>query len=245
MNRRLRCSRSPDALAIAATTSRVSVVNSVLRNPLPQVNTDGRVRVIEQSKITEGANAAFSNVTYHAWAPSTSSGQAGQPATIAGLAAWDDFSLPLEGASGVELVYGARVTASLFPVLGIAPALGVNFTEAQELTEDAVILSHGFWRERFAAAPDALGRRLTIGGRPRTIVGVMPRGFDFPDRTARVWLPDRPPNVIQSDVSSKGNRSISMMFGKNGLARLKPRTPRWRRRGGVGSGFDARFPGRG
>ena len=211
------------ALAIAATTSLFSVVNSVVLNPLPQVNTDGLVRVIEQSKITEGADAAFSNVTYHAWAPSTSSGQAGEPATIAGLA---DLGRLLAAARGrLRRRAGLRRPRHRKSVsdLGIAPALGVNFTEAQELTEDAVILSHGFWRERFAAAPDALGRRLTIGGRPRTIVGVMPRGFDFPDRTARVWLPDRPPNVIQSDVSSKGKRSTTMTFGRqNGLARLKP-----------------------
>lgn len=202
------------ALAIAAATSIFSVVNGVVLKPLPRVNMDGLVRVFDSGPGNE-PTTALTNSTYHAWRDS--------PSTIEGLAAWNDWSLAFEGPSGLEVVRGARITASLFPLIGVAPALGINFTEDQELTDDAIILSHGFWQERFGGASDVLGRQLTLAGRQRTIIGIMPRGFQFPDREARVWVAMRPPSVIES-VSNRGaNKSVTMRFTRhNGVARLKP-----------------------
>ena len=86
-----------------------------------------------------------------------------------------------------------------------------------------IILSDGFWKERFGGASNIVGTRLTLGGRSRTIVGVMPRGFQFPDREARVWVAMRPPSVIQSVSRTAFGRSVTMTFSRhNGLARLKP-----------------------
>jgi hypothetical protein len=198
------------ALAIAAATSLFSVVNGVLLKPLPQIRTDGLMRVFE-SRDTDPTWPKFTNVTYYAWVE--------KPETIEGLAAWNDVSLPHDGPSGVQLLRGARITANLFPVLGISPILGQSFTEDQEVADDSVILSYGFWKERYAAAPDALGQRLTIGGKPRTIVAVMPNGFAFPDRDARLWLAQRVPRVITRESRNKVSMTIS---GHNALARLKP-----------------------
>ena len=199
------------ALAIAGATSLFSVVNSVLLNPLPHVKTEGLVRVFEtESKLVEN-RPAISNVTYYAWTD--------KPQTIDGIGTWNESTLPFEGASGLELVHAAGITASLFPLIGIQPVLGAFFTEADETSGDAVILSHGFWQERFGAAPDALGKRITVGGKPRTIVGVMPLGFAFPDREARFWVPQRPPQIIKRETKN----SIAISFSNhNGLARLKP-----------------------
>jgi ABC-type lipoprotein release transport system permease subunit len=60
--------------------------------------------------------------------------------------------------------------ANLFPVIGIAPMIGVNFTAEQEVSDDAVMLSYGFWKERLGGSPDALGTRLTIGGKTRSVI---------------------------------------------------------------------------
>ena len=198
------------ALGIAAATSIFSVVNGVVMKPLPRVNMDGLVRVFETSHIAP-AGTRISNVTYFAWRDA--------PATIAGIGAWEDEILSHEGPSGLELVRAATITANLFPLIGVAPALGRDFTEDEEVSKDAVILSHGFWRERFGGASDVIGQRLTLGGTPRTIVGVMPNGFAFPDRDARVWLPERPPTVVKRE----GPRAIAITWSiHNGLARLKP-----------------------
>src|SRR5262245_22584275 len=199
------------ALAIAATTSIFSVINSVLLKPLPGVKAGRLVRVFETGVERSFTSPLVTNLTYHAWADD-------RPQTIDGLGGWSDVSMALDGPSGIELVRVARVTASLFPLLGVAPALGVAFTDADELSDDRVILSFGFWQERFGGKPDALGRRLTVAGRPRTIVGVMPRTFEFPSRDTRLWLTER---VIQAfEVGPTGvNAHIRL---HNAVARLKP-----------------------
>lgn len=199
------------ALAIGAVTSLFSVVNEVLLNPLPRVNVEGLVRVFEAGPETDPRRPTISNAAYHAWSDN--------PETIEGLGVWTDWALSLQGPSGLELLRGSAVTASLFRVLRISPVLGVAFTEEHEGTDDVAILSYGFWQERFGGAPDALGKQLTIGGRPRRIIGIMPRGFEFPDREARVWLPQRVPQVVHRESKD----SIAMRFtAHNGLARLNP-----------------------
>jgi putative ABC transport system permease protein len=203
------------ALAIASATSMFSIVNGIVLRPLPRVKMDGLVRVGEYDRLAGDDGRLVSNETWYAWHDA--------PTTIEGLATWDDVSLSYGEASGLELVRGARTSASLFPLLGVPPAMGSNFTEAQETTDDAIMLSYNFWRERFGGATDVLGRRVTIDGRPRTVIGVMPREFYFPDRETRVWLAGRPPNVIQSKTTTKLRTSVTMQFTRhNGLARLKP-----------------------
>ena len=104
------------ALAIAATTSIFSVVNSVVLEPLPSVKMDGLVRVFEYDERRARTMPVLFNSTYYAWHDT--------PETIEGLAAWDDWPLSSEGPSGLELVRGARVTANLFPLIGVSPASG-------------------------------------------------------------------------------------------------------------------------
>ncbi len=176
---------------------------------------DRLVRVGEYDRLAGDNGRSVSNETWYAWNDA--------PTTLEGLATWDDVFLSYDGASGLELVRGARISASLFPLLGVAPAVGSSFTESQETTADAIMLSYNFWRDRFGGVTDVLGRRMMIDGRPRTVVGVMPREFYFPDRDARVWLAARPPTVIESQTTTKGRTSVSMVFSRhNGLARLKP-----------------------
>lgn len=136
--------------------------------------------------------------------------------TIAGIGVYQEgavnFSAP-EGTAPLRLS-AAFVTRSVLPVLAVAPVLGRNFTEAEDLPKgpDAVILSEGLWRTTFGATPNIVGRTIQINGRSRTVVGVMPRGFDFPRSGTQLWIP------LQLDPSSNGNGG----FGYNGVARLKP-----------------------
>ncbi len=90
-----------------------------------------------------------------------------------------------------ELAPGMAVTPSLFPLLRIAPAHGRTFTPAEgEIGgEYKVVLSDRLWRTLYGSDLGAIGRELRIGGRPYTIVGIMPRGFDFVDPEIRFWVP--------------------------------------------------------
>jgi putative ABC transport system permease protein len=78
----------------------------------------------------------------------------------------------------------------LFPTLGVTPILGRGFSANDNLPgQDAVIvLSYGLWKQRFGGDPNVLGRQMVLDGRPRTIIGIMPERFSFPERSA-LWVP--------------------------------------------------------
>lgn len=102
----------------------------------------------------------------------------------------EDVTLAVDG-SAARLVRGISTTASLFDVLGVRPALGRGFEAGEDRpgASPLVVLSHGLWQE-LGADPSIVGRLLTLDGVARTVVGVMPRGFWFPDPGVRVWLPE-------------------------------------------------------
>jgi predicted permease len=90
-----------------------------------------------------------------------------------------------------QQIRGMLVTPSWFRLLHVSPVLGRAFTEEEgEIGNDQkVILSHGLWRQLYAADKSAIGRELRISGRPFTIVGVMPPDFNFIDPDVRLWMP--------------------------------------------------------
>jgi predicted permease len=95
-----------------------------------------------------------------------------------------------EGDAPARLIPGRQVTAELFDVLGARPARGRSFRKGDDVqgAEPIAIISYGLWQE-LGGQPSVIGRRLMLDGTPRTVVGVMPRGFWYPDPAARIWLP--------------------------------------------------------
>ena len=95
-----------------------------------------------------------------------------------------------EGDDPARLVPGVASSAELFQVLGVRPALGRGFQPNDDArgAEPVAVLSDGLWRE-LGSDRAIVGKRLTVDGTPRTVVGVMPRGFWFPDPTVRIWTP--------------------------------------------------------
>jgi predicted permease len=110
------------------------------------------------------------------------------------------------------------VTPSLFRVLKVPPLAGRLFLDddAPPVPSNArvVILSYGLWQERFGGAADAIGRIVQLGGKPLTVVGVMPKTFAFPDPETRAWTPWLPPPVI-------GDNGTLAMTIFNTIARLR------------------------
>ena len=112
-------------------------------------------------------------------------------AGFAGVAAYttEDVTLDREGAPA-RLVPGLAATSELFDVLGAPPAIGRGFQAGDDApgAEPVAVISHGLWRE-LGANPSIVGTRLRLDGVERTVVGVAPRGFWFPDPAVRVWIP--------------------------------------------------------
>jgi putative ABC transport system permease protein len=98
-----------------------------------------------------------------------------------------DYNLATEGEP--ERVPAARITASLFPTLGMAPLAGRLFGADEDRPQSTVaVISHSLWQRRFGLDPDVVGQTLRLDGRLYSIVGVMPEHFNFPEY-AEVWTP--------------------------------------------------------
>ena len=89
-----------------------------------------------------------------------------------------------------QQVQGAWITATLFPMMGIAPEIGRVFTQEEEARQErVVVLSHRLWRQHFAGSHDVFGKTITINSAPFLVIGVMPEVFQFPARDQMFWAP--------------------------------------------------------
>jgi putative ABC transport system permease protein len=169
------------AVGIGATTAIFSVVNGVLLRPLPYAEPEQLVRVHEV--IPQFGRFSVAPATFLDWQR--------QNSAFTGMAAYSSGSATIPSSDGAERVPSLLVSAELFDVLGVQPALGRTFSKDEDAPGrgGVALISHGMWQRRFGGAPDVLGRTLTINGRPTQIVGVMPADFYFPVRTIELWMP--------------------------------------------------------
>jgi predicted permease len=161
-------------LGIGANTAIFTIVNGVLLRPLPYAE-PGRLVMVWSTNAAEQRDrdvvAPLDFIDFR------------KAGAFSDLHASYSFLVgaALTSPSGAEQILVSGVTPGMFEMLGRSPALGRTFTP--EETTTAVIVSNGFWRARLGSDPNVLGRVLTIAGRPRTIVGVMPPDFVFPYKT--------------------------------------------------------------
>ena len=102
-----------------------------------------------------------------------------------GIGAYRNITVSLTGEGRPELIPGAQVSANLFDVLGVRPRFGRTFLEQEDSygQHQVVILADSIWRLRFGGDPAIVGRKITLGGAPYTVVGVLPPGFEFPKQS--------------------------------------------------------------
>jgi putative ABC transport system permease protein len=125
------------------------------------------------------------------------------------------------------------VSSSLFKVLGVRPVLGRTFTVAEDSPggEEVAILSHALWQRRYGGARNVVGRSLILDGKPRTIVGVMPAGFDFPAEI-QLWVPlaygpdSEPRNFGFLNVVGRLRAGVSLATARAEMAALGQRLAR-------------------
>ena len=191
------------ALGIGATSAIFSVVNAVLLKPFPYEDPD-RLAVILHRRVNPVAPANFLD-----WRR--------QSTAFERMGAADYWVPNLMSASQPESVQAVRVTSDILPMLGVRPLLGRVFLPEEEEPgkEHEVVLSHRLWQRRYAGDPKVLGQPVQLNGEPYTVVGVMPKSFDFPPFWAtgtELWVPD----VIAPRAANRTGQSLRV------FARLKP-----------------------
>lgn len=198
------------ALGIGANTAIFSAVNSVLLRPLPYQNPDELVMVWETAPKLGFPRNNVAPANFIDWRD--------QNRVFAQIAAYGGNSVSLTGRGEPERIEGMRVSAGLFPLLGVTPLLGRVFTEEEDRpgARNVVVLSHGLWQRRFGGDPGAVGQSLTLNDTPHTVVGVMPAHFRFPGREQELWVPMA---FEPEEAAGRGDHYLTV------VARLKPGVP--------------------
>ena len=196
------------ALGIGATSTIFSVVNTVLLSPLPYRDA-GRIVAVYEFSARDGVDGfPVSPANFLDWRRDAQS--------FASIAASRGQSMNFTGRGTVpERIFGARVTASYFEVLGLQPRLGRAFTAEEDAPNGprAVVLSDALWRRRFSADPTVVGQTVTLNNEPYTVVGVAPASLRLPSAETEFWLPF---GFGPQDAENRGAHSLGV------VARLKP-----------------------
>ncbi|HKG92343.1 MAG TPA: ABC transporter permease [Gemmatimonadaceae bacterium] len=175
------------AIGVGAVAAIYGVVDGVVLRPLPYADAGRLVRLWESAPRRNREFASPSPANFLDWRRDAR----GSFAAMAAYAAEEETGLT--GPDGPQRVVTTRVAPDLFPLLGVAPRLGRGFlAEEGEPGGDrarAVVLGHALWVRAFGADAGVVGRTITLGGEPRTVVGVMPPGFAVPRNDAELWLP--------------------------------------------------------
>jgi putative ABC transport system permease protein len=168
------------ALGIGATTAVFSVVNSVLLHSLPFSQSDRLVAIAEGNPKGGEMPVASGNFA----------DMRKQSDVFDGMAAYQSDASTVLGGREPLRTQVANVSTDFFPLFRVKPVLGRQFTREETTARGAhtAVVSYGFWRDQLGGTPNIKERSLNIDGIHLQIVGVMPRGFGFPDSTD-VWMP--------------------------------------------------------
>jgi predicted permease len=172
------------ALGIGANTAIFSVVYGVLLRPLPFKDPDRLFWVHSRHTSTDRYSYQLPEFCDYR----------DQNKTLEALAGWGGWSASLAGDGPAERLTGVRVSANLFEMLGVRAAVGRTLRAADDTPgqEKVVVLSYGLWQRRFGGDPAVVGRSLSLGGEPFTVVGVLERDYLFPNRVAELAIPLAP-----------------------------------------------------
>jgi hypothetical protein len=196
-------------LGIGANTACFISLKAMVLRPLPFKDLNRIVTLWESPAQSRTARDPVSPANFLDWKE--------QAHSYRHLAAYRWWDVNLTGVDDPEHLQGYAVSPEFFPLLGMAPELGRVFAraEAEPGHDQVVVLSHGFWKRRFASDRRVVGRTITLDGRAFTVVGVMPEDFDFP-LTTDVWAPLA---LTPRERAERGARTLAVM------GRLAPGIP--------------------
>jgi len=185
------------ALGIGANTAVFSIVNGVLLKPMPYH---------EPHRLVFAANGSDRGGL--GWAPLSCADIAewrARQSAVLGIAGFRNVTVNMLEGEIPERLTGMGVTTGLFETLGVQPALGRTFTpeEMRPGGPRVALLTWDLWERRFGGDPGVVGKPVNLQGEPHTVVGVMPRGFEFP-WWSEIYLP------LQEDPAGRGGSSRNL-----------------------------------
>jgi putative ABC transport system permease protein len=191
------------ALGIGANTAIFSVVNAVLLRPLPYSDSDSLVRFIERFPLDPGSSGAPMRVPGMDLIELDTLRTHSQ--TLSHVAVAVGTTMILAGREDAIRLEGAQVSSAVFPMLGVQAHVGRTFdvTEDDGGANSVILLSHALWQQYFGSDPTIVGRVVTLDGTARTVIGVMPSGFAFPDAQTQLWVPFVPPRLPPGGKASR------------------------------------------
>jgi predicted permease len=201
------------ALSIGATTSLFTMVRAVLLRPLPFRDSGKLVVLYEHFRQNPGGDG------FNAVAPGDYRDWRSQTHGFEDMAVMRGYGGILSGVHSelTEVVQSAGGSANLFPLIGVAPALGRIFTEAEDQPkgERVVLLTWSLFQRRFAGDPSIIGKQVHLDTIPTTVIGVLPSWFTYPDARIQFWLPYAQTFSPEDYAMHDGHQSLV-------VARLKP-----------------------
>ena len=194
------------ALGIGASTTTFTAVNAVLLRPFPLMKDQDRIVYLSEYFLKlpdQDAGVAFPD--YLEWKK--------QLTTFEGVGACQTATMIVSGGDQPDRYLGANISADAFSFLGVQPILGRQFRPEEDKLNAAPVALIGFdiWKTHFGGDPSVVGKTIPINGKQTTIIGVMPKGWRFPE-ASDLWMP------LQMDEKDnpRGNFFLAA-FGK-----LKP-----------------------
>ncbi len=201
------------AFGIGATTAIFSIVEGVLLRPLPFPDPS---RLVVLADIVEGVS--YDGDTPGVTAPGVRIYMRDTTA-FSGLGSYQPSTYELSGIGDPVQIGGARLTANIFPILGVSPLMGRGFTQGEDDSRAPVtVLSYQMWQSRFHGERDILGQKILLDRKPYEVIGVMPRDFEFPLVPGRLnrselWVPM---SLTPDELRGQGGWSFYM------VGRLRP-----------------------
>jgi putative ABC transport system permease protein len=202
------------ALGIGANTAIFSVVYSVLLRPLAYAEPERLISIRAAYSATGAQDIPASQPEYHDYLQGVSA--------LKDLAAVYPISINLTGLGDPQRIQASVVSDNYFRLLGVAPALGRDFTPDDDRGQIGyvVIISHDLWQKRFGGDPGVIGKTVRLDDDPMTIVGIMPRGFrhvlESGTSPMEVWAPIALDNPDPNFLNSRNARVYDL------IGRLKP-----------------------
>jgi putative ABC transport system permease protein len=168
------------ALGIGLNTSIFSLIDDLFLRPLPFKDPQRLVHIYSNARERNLLELAISVPRFQHFRESQT--------IFDGFGAENQSAFTLTGLGDAVQILGGQVTSNYFDVLGVRPIRGRNFLPTEEETSDVAMVTENFWRKRMGGDPDVIGRSITLGGVPHTIVGVLPNmPFSWVGPAAEVW----------------------------------------------------------
>jgi predicted permease len=175
------------ALGIGACVAVFAFVDAALIKPLPYAEPQRLVHVTESDVAAPKVNISY--LDYLDWKRLNT--------TLSSMDVFTGWDALLSTPTGAEPVPAERVSAGFFRTLGVAPALGRDFWPGEDSLSapNVVVITFGFWQRQFGGRDDVIGQTVKLSGVPHTVIGVLPKDFEFAlGDSPEIWAAMKPDN---------------------------------------------------